>query len=665
MALLAPLFLSGLLVIALPIYLHRLQTQSTERKRFSSTMLLESSRQQVHLKKKLRYLLLLVLRVALLGLLALSFAKPVLERNSVIELKAGSVLHLLVIDTSFSMQYGNLADHSRTEARKIIAELPEADLAQVLTASNTLEVLGEADKDHNGLTGRINSIHFGNGHLDYGVMMTSINSLIKDARQNIHIHLISDFQTTGLPARFADLVPTARGQYHTELTLHPQTEQQQDNLYVDTIIPVENGLDVGVRSNLATATEIRVALKNNGVIVQEQSRTIESGGQSRFMFTVSKYEDGDNRIEAVIGNTDGLIADNTRYAVVDNTPPKPVLLLTSDTQGLPVKYLQTAVEAGKSGYRAEPVLITEFDPRVLQRYSWIMIDDIGIIDSGLATSLLEYLQGGGAILAASGERALAQSQLPLLNYPIRQAILSANDAKPGAVTGIDASHPVLAGTSGWRDINVSRYLDLVTDPQSHNMVSLDNGAALILERKFGQGRLLLLTSSLDNRWNDLPVHPVFVNFIAEAAKYLSGRDQLKRSQVAGDYLQLIRSGTAAGQVIAPDGKTILSLADTHRSQQIPMDLPGFYQIYTSDSEHLIAVNPDLRESDLTVMPVSDLDRWQQALQGPAVIPSTQVDNKIEDDPVQLWPILLILLGIVVMVESLLGNTYLGSGRGSV
>ena len=77
MALLAPLFLLGVLAIGLPVWLHRLQTQSPERRRFSSTMLLEQSQQQVHLKKKLRYLLLLALRIALLALLALTFAKPV------------------------------------------------------------------------------------------------------------------------------------------------------------------------------------------------------------------------------------------------------------------------------------------------------------------------------------------------------------------------------------------------------------------------------------------------------------------------------------------------------------------------------------------------------------------------------------------------------------
>ena len=47
MGLLAPLFLLGALAIALPIWLHRLQTQSSDRQPFSSAMLLETTEVQV------------------------------------------------------------------------------------------------------------------------------------------------------------------------------------------------------------------------------------------------------------------------------------------------------------------------------------------------------------------------------------------------------------------------------------------------------------------------------------------------------------------------------------------------------------------------------------------------------------------------------------------
>ena len=76
MSFIAPLFLIGLLTVALPLWLHRLQTQSSERKPFSSAMLLETAEQRVHVKKQLKYLLLLATRILLLALLAFAFAKP-------------------------------------------------------------------------------------------------------------------------------------------------------------------------------------------------------------------------------------------------------------------------------------------------------------------------------------------------------------------------------------------------------------------------------------------------------------------------------------------------------------------------------------------------------------------------------------------------------------
>ena len=76
----APIFLLGAIAIALPIWLHRLQTQSSDRQPFSSAMLLETTEERVHLQKKLKYLVLLALRVALLLMIALAFAKPFLSR---------------------------------------------------------------------------------------------------------------------------------------------------------------------------------------------------------------------------------------------------------------------------------------------------------------------------------------------------------------------------------------------------------------------------------------------------------------------------------------------------------------------------------------------------------------------------------------------------------
>ncbi|HSM77114.1 MAG TPA: BatA domain-containing protein, partial [Bryobacteraceae bacterium] len=76
MGFLAPWFLGGIAVVALPLWLHLLRRYRSEPQPFSSLMFFEPRTQSSVRHRRLRYLLLLALRLALLLLLALAFANP-------------------------------------------------------------------------------------------------------------------------------------------------------------------------------------------------------------------------------------------------------------------------------------------------------------------------------------------------------------------------------------------------------------------------------------------------------------------------------------------------------------------------------------------------------------------------------------------------------------
>src|ERR1700730_6957078 len=114
MGLFAPWFLAGVAAVGLPIYLHLLRRHSTTPRPFSSLMFFEPRTQSSIKHRRLRYLLLLSLRMALLVLLALAFANPFIMRSS-----AGapsSRLVLLVIDDSFSMRAGTRMNDAKRDA---------------------------------------------------------------------------------------------------------------------------------------------------------------------------------------------------------------------------------------------------------------------------------------------------------------------------------------------------------------------------------------------------------------------------------------------------------------------------------------------------------------------------------------------------------------------
>ena len=137
---------------------------------------------------------------------------------------------------------------------------------------------------------------------------------------------------------------------------------------------------------------------------------------------------------------------------------------------------------------------------------------------------------------------------------------------------------------------------------------------------------------------------------------------MTRNQIAGDYLQLVQSGSAAGQVIDPGGRDILSLQETHRSQDIKLNLTGFYEIYTSDTETLVAVNPDIRESDPLLMSDNAISAWRDALSVPVSGDMVLGPINIQQDSIELWHILLLLMGVIILFESVIGNYFLGTYR---
>jgi len=64
---------------------------------------------------------------------------------------------------------------------------------------------------------------------------------------------------------------------------------------------------------------------------------------------------------------------------------------------------------------------------------------------------------------------------------------------------------------------------------------------LLLEKKIGEGKVLLFTSGLDNITNDFPLRPIFVPFVEQTALYLSGTQRRSGSRTVDSFLELRNS----------------------------------------------------------------------------------------------------------------------------
>src|ERR1035438_9206796 len=161
MGIFAPWFLAGLAGLALPVYLHLLKRQTRTPKPVSSLMLYESRTQSSTRHRRLRYFLLLSLRLLVLLLLILTFANPFVNRDAAT--LASNRLVLLVIDNSFSMRAGTRLADAKEAAMSVLGGKGAAR-AQVAAFGSQFRLMTQPIEDQAALRAAVQSIQPGDGH---------------------------------------------------------------------------------------------------------------------------------------------------------------------------------------------------------------------------------------------------------------------------------------------------------------------------------------------------------------------------------------------------------------------------------------------------------------------------------------------------------------------
>ncbi|HWG76449.1 MAG TPA: BatA and WFA domain-containing protein [Steroidobacteraceae bacterium] len=667
MTLLAPLFLAGLAAIALPLWLHLRREPRRSARPFSSAMLLRGAPQPLRVRRRWRERLLLALRVLLLAALCLAFAQPLWPRRAA-SAAGGAALQLIVLDTSLSMGASGRFARAREVASRLIEGLTPGQRAQLLSAGDGLAVLASAGTastaDRAALQAALAQVRPGSARLDFGAAMAGLDSVLAGQRGDVDVHFISDLQATGLPTRFADLLPPAASGRSIRVLLHPVApDAAQANWAVTAVRRIGADVDVTVRGFGTAPRTLTVALQVNGREIGRVQQALAADGEAHFSFAHPLLAVGDNRVRARLIDDaglagDALAADDERVAVIRNAPPDAVPLLTAQPNGRAVSYLSTALAATGAGYAADVQGLQHFDARTLPRYRWVIVDDLGALDARLAGQLADYVRQGGALFAALGEMSASRDRLPLLGDAPHGS--AGSDASALQVGAIDASSPLLAGLSGWDALSIEHLPRLRAQSGDRELVAMSDGTPLLLLRPMGRGRVLLYTGDLADAGNDLPVQPLFVGLMTQIARSLSGRGEVPGALPVDASLSLSELGASAGQLIDPAGHTVLSLGQTRRAPTVKLTQSGFYQLYTAATEALIGVNPEPLESDLAPISASTLARWRTALAADqtaeahgAGMPATA--RELLTTHVPLAPLLLALLCATVIAESLLGN----------
>ncbi|HEY9449165.1 MAG TPA: BatA domain-containing protein [Gemmatimonadaceae bacterium] len=617
LSVLAPWFLAGLAALGVPVLVHLVHRERKEVVHFPSLMFLERIPYQAVRRQRIRHWLLFLLRCLALAFLAIAFARPFLARRGA---QLGAALGeardiVILLDRSYSMEYGDRWRRAVTAARGVVQRMSGDDRGAVVYFDGAASAAGDLTSDKATLLAAIDSVRPTAGATRYDAAFRLAGSILGDtARTRREVVLISDYQRSGWGGRELPSLPA--GATLTQVNLGDSVTANVAVTHVEVRHPASDAAQrVVIAARLANRSAEAVAgrsvaLEVNGRRMQTRTVDIPADGAATVQFDELAIPEGVSR-GTVRAGADALERDNVMHFALTRAQSLPVLLVESPNDGATAGLFVTrALSIGnRPFFRVKEVTSGQLTGAALRGTALVILDGVPMPQGELGRRLVEYVRGGGGLLVAMSGRSrpddwpvIADELLPRPTAPPIDRL-----ADHGATLGfLDRAHPVFDPFNAPRSGDFSaarffRYWTVTPAPGDRQLARFDDGRVALLERRVGAGRVLAWSSGLDGIWNDLPLQPVFLPFLHQAAKYAAGYKEERPWAVVGEVVSIPASGAPSVAVTPSGGRVGLGTAGAPAS--LTLSEQGFYEIQRTggagNAPRVLAVNVDLAESDLT------------------------------------------------------------------
>jgi hypothetical protein len=683
MSFLAPLFLLGAVAIGLPIVFHLIRRSSKERVPFSSLMFLLPTPPRVTRRSKLENVVLLLLRCAVIALLAFAFARPFLSRPVTPDPAGRSGQRvILLVDTSASMRRAGLWSQAKAKAQSVLQRASPADQVGCYTFDRQLTPLVSFDQwaavpaaQRAVLTSkRLDEVSPGWGSTRLGPALLGACELFEDRGKQEgpkRIVLITDLQEGSR----LDGLQGFEWPKGITVSIEPVLAERPSNA----------GLQLAVeRDDLAAPVKDlapRVRVSNASDSKREQFQIGWKGagasglngptldcyippGQSRSVSVPRPSGETQADRIALTGDDDDF--DNTLYVLPAKTEATKIVVIggSSETDSThPVYYLRRAFQDTRA-LTAELVVKQPdalLDQPALAQARLLVITDPPSEEQIQAVQ--RFLQEGKAVLMP-----LATIQLmPALGQVLGQPALKAQEASGSyaMLSQINFEHPLFVPFADPRYSDFTkihfwkhRRLDVDAVPGSRVLARFDNEDPALIEFTVGPGRLWVLTSGWQPADSQLALSSKFVPLLY-AMLGQSGAIRHQEAQfLVGDPVPL-PEGNQPVTIRKPDTSEVTVKSGERFTGT---DQPGIYSVTSIQPPVTFAVNLPAEESRTAPLHVEELERLGVPLREPEKDPPRNLQQRKEhlqavqlENRQKLWRWLIVAALVVLVVETWLAG----------
>jgi hypothetical protein len=682
---LTPLFLAGLGLLAVPIVIHLRRRHRSRVQAFPSLMFLRQIQQASLRQRRIRHWSLLALRTLALAALVIAFARPLLRADAVGADRGSSGREVVILlDNSWSMGFEDRFARAVAAAIDRVGRLGPSDAATLIVFSEQARVEVEGTADAERLTQILQQVAIEPHGTRYAPALKLARKAVLDSRlPTREVVLITDFQRVGWE----------RGE---DLRLPPGTELAWVDLSAGAGAPppmnlavaglsLERSLDDDRERIVARARVTRrggdgevganLALELGGREIGRRDFRLEPEASTLVAFEPFSLPQGITRGRLVLTG-DRLATDNEFYFTLSRAQALPVILVDD---GRP--------SGGSSGFYVEQALRLGQEPVIdvrrrgagslgndeLSRAAAVVVSDVAL-DGDTVGRLQRFVERGGGLVVALGSRSEG-THAALAGAGLAPGS-AGGESEPGSriarIASVDRTHPGLDAFAEPRsgDFGTARFFrhrKVRSEPQDRILARFDDGDPALIERRVGEGLVLVWTSTFDTYWNDFALQPVFLPFVHQITKSLAGFRPPATSQVVGDVvdlhsipeLGLDSEGSEPLDVTGPSGQAVTIDEVLELGQQ------GFYSL-GRDGEELavLAANVDVRESDLSALDVEELGA---ALAPAGEVAATTAAEAVEQTPGEresaqgLWRYLVLAVLVLLVAEVFVANRLSAAG----
>jgi hypothetical protein len=669
MSFLNPLFLIGLAAIAAPIIVHLVRRTRAQKVEFPSLMFVRQVPQKTIRRRTLQNLLLLMLRTLAFLLLVFAFTRPYFG-NGKDAAARGSRANVILMDTSFSMRYGKRFEQMKTRANALLDETRGNEPTALITFGSGYEVQSRFTKDVTKLKALVNNAQPGWNSTDYGQALRGAAEIFKEVKaSNKRLIVLSDFQAAGrnpaeTPFRLDQsikLVPVDLSEAEsknlaiTELAAQPLIYQQK---YGDKLTARVTNFSDEDNSN------VRMTFSLNDRIAEKRELKVAAHDVASVEFTDFNLNEGINRCALQVEG-DEFAADNTFYFTLRRAEQLKALAIETASRGRSESYyLRNALTTGENlPFELTVKTAGTVNPADLSSYKVVLLNDAAI-SGALADGLKKFAENGGGLVIAAGPHTETSSFNNTLGNLAPAQLESIQNLRGEFVTlsDIKTEHPVfeIFRQSGrLASARVFSYHRAVPVTSATVLARFEDGSPALIERSFGNGRVLLYTTTFDAGWNDLPLSPLYLPLVRQLTRYLGEREERAWHVVGSSFAAAKAANNEPPAVDAPSGERL-----TERNLTTTGDLivngrePGHYRLRYPETMSFAAVNLDRKESDLSKL---NLDDFMAAVSGSETKDAAGniVDNKLTKEEIEsqqrVWWMLLIAALLLFVAEAFLAR----------